>query len=286
MWVGSLLSVCVTFLSCVERQRLACRKIDQLKFWKVGSTDGWDILKSSFISQQLGFLSQVMQKPSHLQSNLFWNKGQPAHPISPMYIFQIWPKTFPGFDQIPLFGTGFLWSAILVSESIQSPGILFNTRRPLQLEYLIVTISSLQCDAWTIGKTSVCVFFFFFFECIPGSCWNTIFSKMMLPFWKMINSLTPTIDNGWKLGSQPTGLKNGGWTSRGYCYSLSPVIMVLWKNIRDVWKVTRCLERYTHFSPNHEYGREWTCCDLFCSISQTFWFLWLLGTSWKIVKTS
>ena len=152
-------------------------------------------------------------------------QSQPAHPILPMYIFQIWPKAFPGFDQIPLFGTGFLWSAILVFESIQRPGILFNTRRPLQLEYPIVTISSLQCDAWKDVCVCVC---FFFFRVYP---WKLLppFFKNAASFWKMINSLTPTIDNGWKLGNPPTGLKNGGWTCRGHCYSLSPVIMVLWK---------------------------------------------------------
>lgn len=196
-------------------------------------------------------------------------QSQPAHPISPMYKFQIWQKAFPGFDQIPLFGTGFLWSAILVFESIQRPGILFNTRRPLQLEYPIVTISSLQCDAWK--------------DLCPGSrCHH--FLKMMLPFGRWF-SLTPTIDNGWKLGKPPTGLKNGGWTSRGYCYSLYPVIMVLWKKIRDVWKVTAIGEIYPFFTEPWV----WEGVDMlrpFCSISQTFWFLWLLRTSWKTVKTS
>ena len=102
-------------------------------------------------------------------------QSQPAHPISPMYKFQIWLKAFPGFDQIPLFGTGFLWSAILVFESIQRPGILFNTRRPLQLEYPIVTISSLQCDAWK--DVCVCVLFLFFFSSVSLEVATTIFQK-------------------------------------------------------------------------------------------------------------
>lgn len=124
-------------------------------------------------------------------------QSQPAHPISPMYIFQICQKAFRGFDQIPLFGTGFLWSAILVFESIQRPGILFNTRRPLQLEYPIVTISSLQCDAWK----DVCVFFFF--SSVSLEVATTIFQKWCFLLEDDFHSLLQSIMGGNSEANQP-----------------------------------------------------------------------------------
>ena len=109
-FVSWITSVCVcNFLKLCLASKIGVQKDRPAQF-----LEGWEyrwlryfeiffhlpavgVLKSSDAEEAITSSIQPLLKQS-----------QPAHPISPMYKFQIWQKAFPGFDQIPLFGTGFL----------------------------------------------------------------------------------------------------------------------------------------------------------------------------------
>lgn len=165
----------------------------------------------------------MQKKPSHLQSNLFWNKvNQPIqfHPC-------ISSKSGRKHSQVLI---KYLFLALAFFEV---PSWCLNPSRDqgscLTREGLYswnIPLLPFQVSNAMLGKTSVCVCFFFFSSASLEVA-TTIFQKWC--FLSEDDKLTPTIDNGGN--RKPTNRTKKWWLNfQGVLLQpFSPVIMVLWK---------------------------------------------------------